>query len=123
MKIKILYNNEALNGFIGSFGFSCFIEDKGIIFDIGEDINILLFNMKKFQINPNNIHIIVLSHEHEDHISGFLLCNYLDLFDKTSVLDIKPYISSRIIQKIKLTEWHQKFTEKLKNKYPQIKDF
>jgi len=31
LKLKILYDNEALNGFRGAFGFSCLIEEKGIL--------------------------------------------------------------------------------------------
>jgi len=31
LKLKILYDDEALNGFRGAFGFSCLIEEKGAL--------------------------------------------------------------------------------------------
>jgi metal-dependent hydrolase (beta-lactamase superfamily II) len=37
MKLKILYDNEALNEFRGGFGFSCWIENKNTLFDTGGD--------------------------------------------------------------------------------------
>ena len=76
VKLKILYDNEALNGFRGAYGFSCLIEEKGILFDTGGDADTLLFNMKKFRVNLSNIHIIVLSHEHGDHTGGIQIINY-----------------------------------------------
>jgi tRNA-Thr(GGU) m(6)t(6)A37 methyltransferase TsaA len=53
----------------------------------------------------------------------FLKVKHLDLFDKTPVLDIKPYTPSRIIQQIKLPEWYQKIIEKARIKHPQVRDF
>lgn len=76
MKLKILYDNEALNGFRGAFGFSCLIEEKGILFDTGGDVDTLFFNMQKFRVDPNSIRIIVLSHEHRDHTGGIQIINY-----------------------------------------------
>jgi hypothetical protein len=43
LKLKILYDNEALNGFIGAFGFSCLIKEKGIYFLILVEMYILCF--------------------------------------------------------------------------------
>jgi len=76
LKLKILYDNEALNGFRGAFGFSCLIEEKGILFDTGGDVDTLFFNMKKFRIDPLSIRIIVLSHKHGDHTGGIQIINY-----------------------------------------------
>lgn len=76
IKLKILYDNEALEGFKKSFGFSCWIEDKNILFDTGGDLATLMFNIQKFMINPKNIEKIVLSHEHGDHTGGIQIIDY-----------------------------------------------
>jgi 7,8-dihydropterin-6-yl-methyl-4-(beta-D-ribofuranosyl)aminobenzene 5'-phosphate synthase len=81
LKLKILYDNEALNGFKGAFGFSCFIEKKGILFDTGGDVDTLFFNMQKFRVDPLSIRIIVLSHEHRDHTGGIQIINYCGKVD------------------------------------------
>ena len=72
MKITIIYDNTARDGFIAKWGFSCFIEvnNKHIIFDTGGDSKVLLYNMSKLQINPEIVDIIVLSHNHWDHTGG-----------------------------------------------------
>ena len=76
MELKILYDDEALNGFRGGFGFSCWIECKNILFDTGSDLTTLMFNIRKFMINPKDIERIVLSHEHGDHIGGIQIIDY-----------------------------------------------
>lgn len=53
----------------------------------------------------------------------FLKVKHLDLFDKTPVLDIKPYTPSRIIQEIKLPEWYQKIIERTRTRHPHVRDF
>jgi 7,8-dihydropterin-6-yl-methyl-4-(beta-D-ribofuranosyl)aminobenzene 5'-phosphate synthase len=71
--ITILYDNYASrNDLQTAWGFSCFIEglEKNILFDTGGDPDILLSNMQKLGVQPENIHIIVLSHVHGDHIGG-----------------------------------------------------
>ncbi|MCD6242550.1 tRNA (N6-threonylcarbamoyladenosine(37)-N6)-methyltransferase TrmO [Candidatus Bathyarchaeota archaeon] len=37
----------------------------------------------------------------------------LDLFDKTPVLDIKPYTPDRIVEKLKLPEWYRELSRKV----------
>jgi 7,8-dihydropterin-6-yl-methyl-4-(beta-D-ribofuranosyl)aminobenzene 5'-phosphate synthase len=74
MKLKIVYDNEAKEkeGFKSDFGFSCLIEieKRKILFDTGSSGDILLYNLSKFGIKKEDIRIIVLSHEHWDHIGG-----------------------------------------------------
>jgi 7,8-dihydropterin-6-yl-methyl-4-(beta-D-ribofuranosyl)aminobenzene 5'-phosphate synthase len=98
LKLKILYDNEALNGFRGAFGFSCFIEEKGILFDTGGDVDTLFFNMQKFRVDPLSIRIIVLSHEHRDHTGGIQIINYcgkVDVFVPVSFSDMfKGWLAS-----------------------------
>jgi len=98
LKLRILYDNEALNGFRGAFGFSCFIEEKGILFDTGGDVDTLFFNMQKFRVDPLSIRIIVLSHEHRDHTGGIQIINYcgkVDVFVPVSFSDMfKGWLAS-----------------------------
>ena len=88
MELKILYDNEAMEGFRSGFGFSCFVEEKKILFDTGGDMGTLLFNMRKFMINPREIDKIVLSHEHEDHTGGIRV---LDCCGEVKFLFLDPF--------------------------------
>jgi len=62
------------------WGFSCVAHagDNKILFDTGANGSTLLSNMEKFNIDPNMIRIVVLSHNHSDHTGGlieFLIVN------------------------------------------------
>ena len=72
MKLIITYNNEARKGFKSGWGFSCFIDvdNKKILFDTGDEPQGLLSNMTKLNINPEDIDIVVISHDHWDHTGG-----------------------------------------------------
>ena len=75
MKLIIVYDNEVHKKGIGlksDWGFSCLIEttDETILFDTGAKGEILLSNMEKLRINPEDISKIVISHEHWDHNGG-----------------------------------------------------
>ena len=71
MKIIIVYDNEAEEGFRAGWGFSCLVEgEKNILFDTGADGPTLLSNMEKLGINPKSIDAVVLSHPHGDHTGG-----------------------------------------------------
>ncbi|MBN1538910.1 MAG: MBL fold metallo-hydrolase [Candidatus Thermoplasmatota archaeon] len=72
MNLTVLYDNEALEGFKKGWGFSCLVEHRGrkILFDTGWDGRKLMYNMKKAGIRKEDIDIIVLSHDHWDHIGG-----------------------------------------------------
>ncbi len=77
MRLTIIYNNEAKKGFKSGWGFSCLIEsdNKKILFDTGDRADNILFNMKKLGISPNEISIVIISHDHHDHkggLDGFL---------------------------------------------------
>lgn len=72
MKFIITYNNEARKGFNSGWGFSCFIDadNKKILFDTGAEPQGLLSNMNKLNINPEDIDIVIISHNHWDHTGG-----------------------------------------------------
>ena len=72
MNLKIVYDNEAKPGFEKGWGFSCLIEleDEKILFDTGWDGNVLLSNLKKFGVRPEEIKKVVISHAHWDHLGG-----------------------------------------------------
>lgn len=63
------------------WGFSCLVKgaEKTILFDTGSSDRTLLTNMQKLGVNPDQVELIVLSHEHADHtrgLQGFLQRNH-----------------------------------------------
>ena len=72
MRLTVLYDNDAMEGFESGWGFSCLIEheDYTVLFDTGWDGGMLLRNMDKIPILPDEIDCIVVSHVHWDHIGG-----------------------------------------------------
>lgn len=73
LKIITVYDNNPFNESLKpDWGFSCVIRgfEKTILFDTGRDGQILLSNMEKLGINPEEIELIFLSHEHYDHTGG-----------------------------------------------------
>jgi len=46
MELRILYDNEAKEGFKSGWGFSCLVGDK-LLFDVGADLDTLIFNMRR----------------------------------------------------------------------------
>jgi 7,8-dihydropterin-6-yl-methyl-4-(beta-D-ribofuranosyl)aminobenzene 5'-phosphate synthase len=72
MKLKIVYDSEAESGFKRGWGFSCLIElkDEKILFDAGWDGNVLLSNLRKLGVRPEEIKRVIVSHAHWDHIGG-----------------------------------------------------
>jgi 7,8-dihydropterin-6-yl-methyl-4-(beta-D-ribofuranosyl)aminobenzene 5'-phosphate synthase len=73
LEMTIVYDNNPYNKNLRTeWGFSCFISglSKTLLFDTGKDNQILLSNMKKLEIDPRSVEVIVLSHEHKDHTDG-----------------------------------------------------
>lgn len=102
MKLTVIYDNEAKKSLNKGWGFSCLIETVGhkILFDTGWDAHILLSNMDKLGFSPEEIDILVLSHQHWDHIGGvptFLNMNPdVDVFIPASFsANLKKEISTR----------------------------
>ncbi len=73
VKITTVFDNYASNDALTTgWGFSCVVEARGktILFDTGGDGNILLSNMDKLDIDPGEIDMVFLSHNHGDHTGG-----------------------------------------------------
>ncbi len=73
MKITIIFDNTAYDPALqASWGFAALIEvnEKKILFDTGDNGNVLLSNMEKLHIEPAEIDEVFISHNHYDHIGG-----------------------------------------------------
>jgi len=92
MRLTIIYDNNAEQKLKQDFGFSCFANNKKILFDTGADSKILLHNMKQLNINPKNIKTIILSHNHFDHTGGLL--GFLEKNSNVKVYVLKSFPSS-----------------------------
>ncbi len=75
-EVTIVYDNEAdtrkYPGLNSGWGFSCLIDtgNEKILFDTGWDGHCLLKNLDILDIDVSGIDILVLSHQHWDHIGG-----------------------------------------------------
>lgn len=69
MNIKIIYDNQAEDGFTSGWGFSALV-DGHTLFDTGEAEGSLALNLKAFDVDISAIRTVVLSHEHWDHCGG-----------------------------------------------------
>lgn len=71
--LSIVYDNRRDSGSMQpDWGFGCLIEgfSETVLFDTGADGNILLNNMRYLDVEPDDIDVIVLSHDHWDHTGG-----------------------------------------------------
>ncbi|HOI28754.1 MAG TPA: MBL fold metallo-hydrolase [Melioribacteraceae bacterium] len=86
LELTVVYdNNPMLGGLEQDWGFSCYIDTglNKILFDTGDNGNILLSNMNKLGIDPISIDTLFLSHFHHDHTGG--LKNFLDHNSRVNV--------------------------------------
>ena len=75
LTITILYDNyEYAEGLQTAWGFSALVEigDHTILFDTGGDGPTLLSNGAALGVEWSDVEVIVLSHEHGDHVGGLL---------------------------------------------------
>ena len=73
VQITVLCDNTAGRpGVQTGWGFSCLVEglEKTVLFDTGADGAVLLSNMDALGIAPEDVDVVVLSHEHRDHTGG-----------------------------------------------------
>jgi 7,8-dihydropterin-6-yl-methyl-4-(beta-D-ribofuranosyl)aminobenzene 5'-phosphate synthase len=71
--MTVMYDNyPSQEGLETGWGFSCLIQgtEKTILFDTGGNGTLLLANMKKLGVHPEDIDLVVLSHIHGDHVGG-----------------------------------------------------
>jgi 7,8-dihydropterin-6-yl-methyl-4-(beta-D-ribofuranosyl)aminobenzene 5'-phosphate synthase len=86
IQLSVVYDNNPYDGRLKTdWGFSCFVEgrEKPILFDTGAKGQILLSNMKKLEIQPERIDVVVLSHAHRDHTGGLK-----DLLARNSKIEV-----------------------------------
>ncbi len=71
-KVTVVYDNNTNGSLRYGWGFSCLVgqNDKTVLFDTGWDGHALLENIAELGIAPESIDILVLSHQHWDHIGG-----------------------------------------------------
>ena len=73
MRISIIYDNTAYDTQLKEdWGFAAFIETehKNILFDTGANGTILISNMQKLKVSPDEIDTVFISHAHWDHTGG-----------------------------------------------------
>jgi 7,8-dihydropterin-6-yl-methyl-4-(beta-D-ribofuranosyl)aminobenzene 5'-phosphate synthase len=73
LSIRIIYDNVAPEeGFEAQWGFSCVVSGCGrtILFDTGGKGDVFMKNLTAAGISPSGIDIVVISHEHWDHVGG-----------------------------------------------------
>jgi 7,8-dihydropterin-6-yl-methyl-4-(beta-D-ribofuranosyl)aminobenzene 5'-phosphate synthase len=115
MRLTIVFDNTIFKKDIGlksGWGFSCLVETKKdtILFDTGEDGNILLKNMEILGLDPKKISKIVISHEHYDHNGG--LDSLLSILDKAEIYRVKNVKSSNNLHFI-YSEKNMQITENI----------
>ena len=102
MEVTIIYDNEAAEEKLeADWGFSCLVEafGKKILFDTGTDGSILIGNMEKLDIDPEEIDEIFISHGHWDHMGGlsdFLVINNAKTYVPASCQ--KPVYALEVIE-------------------------
>ncbi|MDP8253823.1 MAG: MBL fold metallo-hydrolase [Candidatus Kaelpia aquatica] len=70
MNIKVLFNDEAIDGrFSIGCGFSCLV-DNSVLFDTGGSGEHLFHNIKIMGVDISAIDKVVISHDHWDHTGG-----------------------------------------------------
>lgn len=73
VKITILYDNYVhTEGTKADWGFSCLVQatEKTILFDAGTQPDILWHNIETLGVDISQVDMIVISHNHGDHIGG-----------------------------------------------------
>ncbi|MFH1195835.1 MAG: MBL fold metallo-hydrolase [bacterium] len=73
VNITVVYDNNPMpQNLKTDWGFACVIEieKNKILFDTGDNGEMLLENMEKLDIDPQSINTVFLSHFHHDHTGG-----------------------------------------------------
>lgn len=103
ISITILYDNYVFTeGLKSDWGFSCILTgtEKTILFDTGTKGKLLLENIEKLKINPEDVDVVAISHNHGDHTGGLLAF----LGKNSNVLVyLPPSCSDSFVQEVKGT--------------------
>jgi 7,8-dihydropterin-6-yl-methyl-4-(beta-D-ribofuranosyl)aminobenzene 5'-phosphate synthase len=93
LKITVIYDNNSWDERLkNEWGFACLIESAGkrILFDTGGEGGVLLGNMRSLNIDPEDISIVFISHDHWDHTGGL---KELLALDKDATVYLLPSFS------------------------------
>jgi 7,8-dihydropterin-6-yl-methyl-4-(beta-D-ribofuranosyl)aminobenzene 5'-phosphate synthase len=74
LKITILSTMLADGQELGEWGFSAFVEADGhrLLFDTGAHTDVVLKNARSLNIDFSTVPEVILSHDHSDHVGGFM---------------------------------------------------
>lgn len=103
ISITILYDNYSFaKGLKTDWGFSCLLTgtEKTVLFDTGTKGELLLENMKKLKVDPEDVEVVVISHNHGDHTGGLL--GFVAKNSNVSVY-LPPSCKEPFVQKVKET--------------------
>lgn len=103
ISVTILYDNYVFaEGLRSDWGFSCLLKgtEKTILFDTGTKGKLLLENIEKLKVNPKDVEIVVISHNHRDHTGGLLA--FLGKNSNVAVY-LPPSCSDSFVQEVKAT--------------------
>ncbi|MDD3732945.1 MAG: MBL fold metallo-hydrolase [candidate division Zixibacteria bacterium] len=92
LRLEIVYdNNSSKENIKADWGFGCFITGavKTILFDTGAKGDILLANMRHMHLEPKDIELIFISHDHWDHTGG--LRDILPQCDRAEVYMLQAF--------------------------------
>ncbi|MCK4993926.1 MAG: MBL fold metallo-hydrolase [Candidatus Omnitrophica bacterium] len=98
MKVRIIFNSEAVCEHLSTgWGFSCLVNNE-ILFDTGEKGSYLFNNLAKMDIDIAKIKKVVISHDHWDHTGGLW-----KLLEKRKGMEVYacPNFSEQFKQKVK----------------------
>ncbi len=73
IRLQVVFNNVSYKkGLETSWGFACLVErpDTTLLFDTGNNGDILLSNLQQLRRDPAAVRAVVLSHFHSDHTGG-----------------------------------------------------
>lgn len=102
LKMTFIYDNAPYKeGILPDWGFACLIKagKKNILFDTGQNKDILLANAEKLGIDLKTVGTIVISHKHLDHTGGLL--SILELQPKAIVYypELSPGMEEKLLNR------------------------
>ncbi len=100
-EIKIVFDKSVMNeGFLSGYGFSALVynyyTENYILFDIGQNQDVLLHNIKKLNVDISEIKKVVISHNHIENTGGLL-----GIYEMNPHIDIYIPAESYILYKRK----------------------